>query len=82
MFRGSVFPSSATTRATKHRETGTRYEWNCFWGVSHKYMHIMAKLCMQRLYRPNHSVVGVCSVNPHSVKNVLRILFDGGHLGE
>ena len=42
----------------------------------------MAKLCMQRLYRPNHSVVGVHSVNPHNVKYVLRKLFDSGNLGE
>jgi hypothetical protein len=39
-----------------------------YWGLSHKYMHVMVKLCMQRLYRPNHSVVGVSSVNPTKYK--------------
>jgi len=53
-----------------------------YWGVSHKYVHIMGKLCMQRLYRPNDSVIGVRSVNPQSVKYVLRKLFDSGRLGE
>jgi len=53
-----------------------------YWDVSHKYMHIMGHLCMQRLYRLYHIVVGVPSVNPQSVKYVLRELFDSGHLGE
>jgi hypothetical protein len=34
------------------------------------------------LYRPYHSVIGVPSVSPQSVKYVLRKLFDSGNLGE
>jgi len=70
-------PPQAPQNFTK-QEPGTN--GTVYWGVSH--MHIMAKLCMQPLYRPNHSVVSVHSVNPHSVKYVLRKLFDSGHLGE